>query len=91
MCLQLKYHVPAGKYYSVVEHNVLDQVSEVLTHFNVSVSVSDIFSRCLVSSCSLPAWELRRGGYAKSEKVKIAPTLLSNENRADSWLQAISM
>jgi len=47
--LQLRSRLPAGQCYCVVERHVRDQVSEVLKHFNVSVSVNDIFSRCQVS------------------------------------------
>ena len=33
-----------------MQRHVRDQVSEVLQRFNVSVSVSDIFSRCQVTN-----------------------------------------
>ena len=56
LCLQLRSHLPAGKCYSVTERHVRDQVSEVLKHFNISVSDSDIFSRCQVSTVLIQPW-----------------------------------
>jgi len=54
--VQLRSRLPAGQCYCVTERHVRDQVSEVLGHFNVSVTTNDIFSRCQVS-------DILRTGY----------------------------
>lgn len=42
--------MPAGECYRVTSAQAKEQVKEVLEHFNVKVTVSDIFSRCQVKT-----------------------------------------
>jgi len=44
----LSARIPASRIFHVTEHGIAKQILQVLTHFNVKVRKSDLFSRCPV-------------------------------------------
>ena len=52
-CDRIARHLDPGRVYRVSSHNASDQLAEIISHFKLTISDHDFFSRCAVCNCAI--------------------------------------